>query len=329
MSHSQLFLSPSLPLFPTLTTAPRSHYFSHLATSINRSLFSPAHSFDRPGLYIYKRPVRSGTPQHQALLSTAGTLLHHVVIYIKTPGTSSKLIAMEFGPESESMVDITTDIRATAPPDHSRLLSHDPELPERQCLPMLRVDLPHHHVDADPVVKAIQFAASKNYQVMSNNCIQFACFMIFVLTKGRLRNAPLVFDVVCGKIPIHISNGTSNVSSSLLDMMMAMMGMSWYDAVDGGRLIREFLEQHPDQIDVLGGDDGDGNDVPPVLLSSSMVVSVPDYDEEKKKKEKECGSDDRGKTVERDDKVKRMRMMRAGRNTTTKYKQGVKRRVKE
>lgn len=63
--------------------AHRSSYLKRLASCIDASLFTAAHDFSRDGLYLYKRPVRSATPDHAALLAQGGTAFHHCVVYVK------------------------------------------------------------------------------------------------------------------------------------------------------------------------------------------------------------------------------------------------------
>lgn len=52
---------------------------------------------------MYKRPVRSGAGTEKgALLAAAGSVFHHVVVYVKQGG---EVTALEFGPANE--MDIT------------------------------------------------------------------------------------------------------------------------------------------------------------------------------------------------------------------------------
>ena len=52
---------------------------------MDRTHFRAAHAFDADGLYVYKRPVRTGDEMAE-LLSQAGTVLHHVVLYVRCQG---------------------------------------------------------------------------------------------------------------------------------------------------------------------------------------------------------------------------------------------------
>ena len=63
-----------------------------------------------PGLYLHKHPVRGGAG---GLLSVAGSVLHHVVLFVR--GDDGSLTALEFGPDTAFGTDTTDDIMAEAP----------------------------------------------------------------------------------------------------------------------------------------------------------------------------------------------------------------------
>lgn len=188
-----------------------------------------AHGFDADGVYIYKRPVRSAAPQHQALLSQAGSVFHHVVLYVKR---GDDLKALEFGPANG--MDVTDNMLAEAPA--GSVLVDQPELPQAEHLPMLHIKTPHHPLKADHVQRAVRFAEGRVYQAMHNNCIAFADFIVRVLTGGRVRSAPLLFDALCGTVP--------PVDSPLLPVLQMMTQLTWFDVTDGSRLMRHFLAEH-------------------------------------------------------------------------------------
>lgn len=179
---------------------------------------------------MYKRPVRSAGPEYAALLAQAGTVFHHVVIYVKQ--RSSPLVAIEFGPNNA--MDITQNLLAEAPAGPVLLTS--PELPEKQHLPMMHIAGEHHPIDAAHVKRALEFASKMPYQALRNNCIAFADFIVRVLTGNRVRSAPLIFDPVVGKYP--------EIDSPLLPLIQTLSGMSWHEIADGSRLMKQFVEMH-------------------------------------------------------------------------------------
>ena len=190
--------------------------------------------FKEDGLYLYKRPVRSASSEHGMLLAQLGTILHHVIVYVKS---GKKVVALEYGPAADETgvsMDVTSNILTEAPA--GPIFLEDPEMPEKEHLPMLYVAAPHHPLDSEHVVKAINFAGQKSYQALKNNCIAFADFITRVLTGGRVRNAPLIFDHVAGKIPL--------VDSPMLPLFQAMLKMTWHEIADGSRLMQEFIASH-------------------------------------------------------------------------------------
>lgn len=205
-------------------------YFSRLSRKIEKHLFSATHSFDKDGIYLYKRPVRSATPQHAALLAQAGTVFNHVIVYLKRPG--QELVALEFGPSNG--MDVTQSLLDEAPA--APVLKNSPELPETEHLPMLYLNVDHHPLDAEHIQHAMNFAAGKAYQVMKNNCIAFADFIVRCFTGNAVKNAPLLFDYLVGKVP--------EQDSPLLPLLQMMTQMSWFHITDGSRLMHEFLEKH-------------------------------------------------------------------------------------
>jgi len=209
----------------------KQNFFSRLSRKIEKHLFSVTHTFDKDGIYLYKRPVRSSIPEHAALLAQAGTVFHHVVIYLKPPGEED-LVALEFHPSNG--MDVTQSLLDEAPA--APVLRTSPELPEPEHLPMLYMNLDHHALDALHIQQALTFARGKAYQVMKNNCISFADFCIRCLTGNKVKNAPLLFDHLVGKVP--------EIDSPMLPLLQMMTQMSWFDVTDGSRLMHEFIENH-------------------------------------------------------------------------------------
>ncbi|EFN56517.1 expressed protein [Chlorella variabilis] len=209
----------------------RAAYLARLAARLRRDLFTPAAGFDRgDGLYLYKRPVQSASSDKAALLASAGTVFHHVVIYVKQ---GQELTALEMGPANE--MDITDNLLAEALP--GPLLLRPAPQPDPRHLPMLHVAAPHHALDARHVRQALQFAGGTMYHALRNNCICFADFVVRVLTGGAVRGAPLIFDALVGQVPV--------ADSPLLALLELTMQMSWHDVCDGSRLLHAFLRQHP------------------------------------------------------------------------------------
>lgn len=173
--------------------------------------------------------MRSASPQHAMLLGQAGTVLNHVVVYCKR---AESLVALEYGPANS--MDITENLMASAPA--GPVLLKEPEHPEPEHLPMLHIDLEHHSLDLDHVVTVLEFAGSKLYQAMHNNCIAFADFIVRALTGNAVKNAPHIFDCVVGKVP--------PVDSPMLPLVQMMTQLTWHDITDGSRLMREYVQLH-------------------------------------------------------------------------------------
>jgi len=210
------------------------NFFSRLSKHMEKHLFSATHTFDKDGIYLYKRPVRN--PRHAALLGQrqTGTVFHHVVVYLKRPG--EELVALEYRPSSR--MDVTQSLRDVA--SAAPIVTISPELPEPEHLPMLFINTDHHALDALHIQCALTFAYGKAYQAMENNCISFSDFCIRCLTGNRVRNAPLVFDYMVGKVP--------PVDSPPFPGLQKAANMNWVDVTDGSRLMHEFIEKHGAQV---------------------------------------------------------------------------------
>ena len=154
-----------------------------------------------------------------------------MVVYIKS---DDDIFSIEFGPNNNGM-DVTSSLLEEAPA--GPLLNTSPEHPDPQHLPMLHIGVPHHHpIDSSHVKQALEFAASKAYSVIRNNCIAVADFVVRVLTGNRVKNSPLVFDKIVGTVP--------EIDSPMLPMLQMMTQMTWFDIADGSRLMVEFLNAH-------------------------------------------------------------------------------------
>ncbi len=70
------------------------------------------------------------------------------------------------------------------------------------------------------LLQAVSFVESRLYNAFLNNCIQNTDFLVRVLTGGAVRNAPLIFDALCGHVPPQ--------DNPMLLMFMLMTRMSWY-----------------------------------------------------------------------------------------------------
>jgi hypothetical protein len=68
-------------------------------------------------------------------------------------------------------------------------------------------------------VQALQFCQSQQYHAFANNCMQNTDFLVRTLTGGQIRNAPLVYDELCGSVPPQ--------DNPMLLMFMLMTRISW------------------------------------------------------------------------------------------------------
>ena len=84
-----------------------------------------------------------------------------------------------------------------------------------------------------PPPQALLFAESRQYHAMKNNCIHFADFAVRLLTAGRVRGAPLLYDLHAGQVP--------PVDNPMLHLMSAALKTTWQALCDGTGLTRRFL----------------------------------------------------------------------------------------
>lgn len=185
-----------------------------------------AHAMQEDGLYLHKRPVR-GAGSAANILSQAGSIFHHIVLFVKTP---QGLTALEMGPRGDA--DVASNIFEAV--EAGPIVCHAAE-PPADGAPLLHIAAPHHTLTDPAVQKAIEFASAQQYHTVHSNCIQFADFAVRLLTGGAVMGAPLAYDVLCGSVP--------PADSPLLGML-AMLQMTWLDVVDGSRLMTQFLAQH-------------------------------------------------------------------------------------
>lgn len=203
-----------------------------METCKSRLSIHKANDLKEEGIYIYKRPVRSGNSQHGILDKLAGTVFHHVVVYVVCKG--EPLRSFEFGPNDQNDVAESWMNEVPAGP----ILTENPALPEEACLPMLRieVDSPSSAIDAAHVKKALDFASSKKYHTLHSNCISFADFIVRVLTKTSVKHAPLLFDTCVGSVPTK--------DSPLLAILYMTQQLTWFDICDGGKLMKDFVAHY-------------------------------------------------------------------------------------
>ncbi|KAI7838929.1 hypothetical protein COHA_007291 [Chlorella ohadii] len=248
------------PLLPPLGLETKTAFFRRLGARLRRDLFSVAHDFKQDGLYVYKRPVRSGQgTERGALLAAAGSVFHHAVLYVKH---GDELTALEFGPANG--MDITENMLSEAPAGPV-LLRPAPQ-PDPACLPMLHVDLPVHALQDAVVQQALAFAQAQPYHALRQNCICFADFIARVLTGGVLKGAPLIFDLLVGMVP---------AADPPLLQLLSLFQLSWHDVCDGGRLLRAFLQQHPGAVlQPPAGAAAGGKAVGSILLESEDGIQA-------------------------------------------------------
>jgi len=217
-----------------------------------------AYGFGEEGIYIYKRPVRSGSQEHAMLVQHAGTVFHHVVVYLKYGNEAVK--ALEYGPGGSGM-DVTDNILQEVDPGPVHIDS--PEMPEDEHLPMLHIKAEHSSLDEEHVRRAIEFVSKKKYHALRRNCIAFADFIVRVLTKGKVKHATLMFDAVCGHVP--------EQDSPLLQMLYLMQQLTWFDVCDGSKILKEFLDNHGEEfyefVEKMKGQAGEGESKKAGLLA--------------------------------------------------------------
>lgn len=68
-------------------------------------------------------------------------------------------------------------------------------------------------------LQAIQFVQSREYHAIHNNCIHNTDFLCRVLTGGRIRNGPLIYDAIAGEVP--------EEDHPMLLMFFLMTQLSW------------------------------------------------------------------------------------------------------
>ncbi len=63
----------------------RTDYFARLKASLGSELdrFSAVRQMDKPGMYLYKRPVNSPSGAAPSPLTACGSVLHHCVVFIR------------------------------------------------------------------------------------------------------------------------------------------------------------------------------------------------------------------------------------------------------
>ncbi|KAK9822006.1 hypothetical protein WJX81_008689 [Elliptochloris bilobata] len=205
-------------------------YLERLRTTLDTSTFQVKQAIDEPGVYIGKRKILCPAGSQAALLTLAGTVFYHVVVYVKE-ADNAKVIALDFGPVG---ADITANLAEAVPA--GPILQDPADLTARGGgeLPLLRACAPQLPLNHPRVQEALEFAQGRAYHALANNCISTSDFLVRVLTNGVVRGAPLVFDALCGHAAAQ--------DSPLLLMFMLMTQLSWFDVCDGSRLAAAFLQ---------------------------------------------------------------------------------------
>eukprot|EP00884_Botryococcus_braunii_P022100 jgi/Botrbrau1/8574/Bobra.0359s0037.1 len=225
----------SAPLLPFHFHEPMAQYLPRLRDYINesyRGIFSVSSNMVEDGLYLHKRPVRvMGEALGQAaVLEQAGTVFHHVTLYVKA---GEKITGLDYGPEGN--VDMNSNWMEAVP--CGQVVLENPDLPTQDGnLSLLHIKSPHHGLNHESVKQAIAFMEGRKYHAILNNCMQNSDFLLRVLTGGLVKDAPLVYDVLCGQVPER--------DSPLLLMFLLMTKMSWFQVCDGATQMAAFLQQH-------------------------------------------------------------------------------------
>ena len=69
------------------------------------------------------------------------------------------------------------------------------------------------------LLQAMKFAESRKYHAINNNCIQNTDFFCRIITNGSIKNAPMIYDLLAGKIP--------EQDHPMLLMFFLMTRLSW------------------------------------------------------------------------------------------------------
>mmetsp|Transcript_14992 Transcript_14992/g.45253 ORF Transcript_14992/g.45253 Transcript_14992/m.45253 type:complete len:405 (+) Transcript_14992:147-1361(+) len=188
----------------------------------------------QPGLYLYKRPVRGGSGggggsmlSAEKLLEQAGSIMHHIVLYVKA---DDELSALEMGPSGDADVHSNVFEAVEAGPVHQGMATAPPKGP------FLHIRAPTHPLAHPAVQQAIEYAQGRQYHTLRGNCIQFADAMVRLLTGGAVFGAPLAYDAAAGTVP--------PTDSPLLATLRAFMQLSWVDVCDGAGFLADFLAKH-------------------------------------------------------------------------------------
>ncbi|CAL8466015.1 g5551 [Coccomyxa elongata] len=217
----------STPLMRPLFGQSMHQYLEQLRPSLDLSQFARVSSMEEDGLYLHKRHIRG---DHGKMLEQAGTALLHTIVYLKS---GKKIVSLDFGPVGDA--DVTANLTEAVP---CGPVVHDSAEQPRDTveLPFLHIKVPHHPADSEVLSKAVKFSQSRLYHTFANNCIQNTDLFIRALTGGEIRNAPLVYDALCGHVPAQ--------DNPMLVMFMLMTGISWFDVCDGSHAAAAFLKEH-------------------------------------------------------------------------------------
>jgi hypothetical protein len=85
--------------------------------------------------------------------------------------------------------------------------------------PLAPIRLSVNPLGCVPRSQALEYAQAQPYHAVLSNCIQSSDFLVRVLTGGRVRGAPIIYDKLCGHVP--------PLDSPLLLMLQLTMQTTW------------------------------------------------------------------------------------------------------
>lgn len=186
---------------------------------------------DADGLYIHKRPlvVPSNNGAQPLALPACGTVFHHCLLYIKKgPG----VYRIEFGPADGE--DVTSNIMQEVP-GRKEVLTGPHPLPysSPSTLPFLYCGPCITDIKEPEVQKVVRFVESGPYHALFRNCIHVVDLLVRVLTKGKVVNAPMLYDLIAGQVP--------KTDKPLLVAFQILLKKSWTDVCDASAMVKEFI----------------------------------------------------------------------------------------
>ncbi|EFJ51796.1 hypothetical protein VOLCADRAFT_87327 [Volvox carteri f. nagariensis] len=258
----------ALPVLPAVPGESMAGYFTRLRDTFSQHQAQAPRvttSLELDGIYVRKRPIRA--PNGSSPLAVCGSVLHHVVVYVKQ---GELLHTLDYGPANGA--DVTANILEEVPA--KKVLTTGPVTEEplssataatganvaapvggsdgtAGTLPLPGVAVTQeelqymylgpatYDVEHPLVRQLIAFAESRPYHALRNNCIHFADVLVRVMTGTAVRGVTLLYDITCGSVPV--------VDNPMLLMMQLMLRMSWFYldrfvVVDGSPLAAAFQE---------------------------------------------------------------------------------------